>query len=225
MIKAEQIRAGRALINSKQSEFARISGISLATLNNIERNIASPRPKTLETIRDTFDNEGVELFSDPFGVGVRLRTHDRINYRSAMNVLEHTLSALKNPSVNPIRTGVLCYSTEVLPQFFLWLDYGLRGVIFDSAFFSLLTVAKSQELAGLILAFMGTNVPLQILPEAVNVKNITAMDVIEYLKGCNKETFNTTYDLFKYFPDVDATLDDAAKQPSNLLNRLVEQYG
>ncbi|HEY1096410.1 MAG TPA: helix-turn-helix transcriptional regulator, partial [Alphaproteobacteria bacterium] len=51
MITAEQIKAARALLNWKQSDLARESGVSLPSINNIERNIGSPRLDTLQSIQ------------------------------------------------------------------------------------------------------------------------------------------------------------------------------
>lgn len=67
IITAEQIRAARALLNWKQSDLARESQISLASINNLERNIGSPRVDTIRTIEETLINAGIE-FLDQDGV-------------------------------------------------------------------------------------------------------------------------------------------------------------
>lgn len=61
MITAEQIRAARALLNWKQSDLAARSGLSLPSINNIERAIGSPRVDTLHAIQTTFKNAGIEF--------------------------------------------------------------------------------------------------------------------------------------------------------------------
>ncbi len=61
MITAEQIRAARALLNWKQSDLARESSISLPSINNIERNIGSPRLDTLYAIKSALEKGGVEF--------------------------------------------------------------------------------------------------------------------------------------------------------------------
>jgi transcriptional regulator with XRE-family HTH domain len=60
-ITAEQIRAARALLNWKQSDLAEKSGLSLPSINNIERQIGSPRLSTLETIRNALQGAGIEF--------------------------------------------------------------------------------------------------------------------------------------------------------------------
>lgn len=61
MITAEQIKAARALLNWKQSDLAKHSGLSLPSINNIERNIGSPRLATLETIRMALQGAGISF--------------------------------------------------------------------------------------------------------------------------------------------------------------------
>lgn len=61
MITAEQIKAARALLNWKQSDLARESGVSLPSINNIERNIGSPRLDTLQSIQTALRNCGIEF--------------------------------------------------------------------------------------------------------------------------------------------------------------------
>lgn len=70
IISSEQIRAGRGLMNWSQKELADRSGISLNSLNNIERGVANPRQDSLLAIRGALEAEGVELLE---GHGVRLK--------------------------------------------------------------------------------------------------------------------------------------------------------
>lgn len=67
MITAKQIRAARALLDWKQSDLAKRSGLSLPAINAIERNAGSPRLTTLATIQRTLGNAGV-TFLDNDGV-------------------------------------------------------------------------------------------------------------------------------------------------------------
>lgn len=61
MITVEQIRAARALLNLKQSELAKAAGISLASLNNIERHVTHPRIDTLKKIQNSLEDSGIEF--------------------------------------------------------------------------------------------------------------------------------------------------------------------
>jgi transcriptional regulator with XRE-family HTH domain len=61
MISVEQMRAARALLNWKQSDLARESGVSLASINNIEREISSPRLDTMVAIEMAMYKAGIEF--------------------------------------------------------------------------------------------------------------------------------------------------------------------
>jgi len=65
-----QIRAARALLDWKQSELAQYAGLSLPSINNIERGIISPRAATLERIRRTLEEANIVFIGDS---GVQLK--------------------------------------------------------------------------------------------------------------------------------------------------------
>lgn len=70
MITPEQIKAARALLKWKQSDLARASGLSLPSINNIERAIGSPRVDTMNALQEALENGGIQFTS---GRGVCLR--------------------------------------------------------------------------------------------------------------------------------------------------------
>ncbi len=61
MLDSYQIRAGRALLGATQQALATAAGISVASLNNIERNIAKPRASTLQILTRTFLDAGLSF--------------------------------------------------------------------------------------------------------------------------------------------------------------------
>ena len=63
-ITPRQIRAARAMLEIKQKDLAVAAGISLATLNNIERGVADPRSSTLAAIERALGTVGVEIGDD-----------------------------------------------------------------------------------------------------------------------------------------------------------------
>ena len=75
MITTTQIKAARALLNIKQSDLAKKSGVSIATLNNIERGAqADPRVSTITSIQAALEKSGITFINDSFeGVGVCLK--------------------------------------------------------------------------------------------------------------------------------------------------------
>ncbi|MBI3441721.1 MAG: helix-turn-helix transcriptional regulator [Proteobacteria bacterium] len=70
MITPEQIKAARALLKWKQSDLATASGLSLPSINNIERAIGSPRVDTMAALQTALENGGIQFTS---GRGVCLR--------------------------------------------------------------------------------------------------------------------------------------------------------
>ena len=70
MITPQQIKAARALLDWKQSDLATASGLSLPSVNNIERATGSPRTDTMEALQGAMEDAGIEFMS---GQGVRLK--------------------------------------------------------------------------------------------------------------------------------------------------------
>ena len=75
MITPQQIKAARSLLNWKQSDLAKVSGISLPSINNIERNIASPRIETIRALQKSLENAGIEFIGEK-GVSLREEIFD-----------------------------------------------------------------------------------------------------------------------------------------------------
>ncbi len=78
MIAAKQIRAARALLGWTQEQLASAAELSLAVVNNVEREAVDPRRSTLEKIQTALETAGVEFLSDrqnspDGGPGLRLR--------------------------------------------------------------------------------------------------------------------------------------------------------
>lgn len=65
-----QIRAARALLNWTQQDLAKAAKLSLAAVNNLERDASNPRLRTLTQIQSALEAHGVEFQNGP---GVRLR--------------------------------------------------------------------------------------------------------------------------------------------------------
>ena len=61
MIAVEQIKAARALLNWKQSDLAKAAGLSLPSINNIERAVGSPRTDTVKAIQTALENAGIQF--------------------------------------------------------------------------------------------------------------------------------------------------------------------
>jgi transcriptional regulator with XRE-family HTH domain len=71
-----QCRAARALLDMQQRELAAKSKVSKKTIADFERGLRSPYPRTLEDLRRTFEEVGIQFLDaveSGDGVGVRIR--------------------------------------------------------------------------------------------------------------------------------------------------------
>ena len=73
MITSAQIRAGRGLLKWTQGVLAARAALSVVTLNMIESDQVTPRPRTLDAIRRALEGEGVRFIDGEEGVGAVLR--------------------------------------------------------------------------------------------------------------------------------------------------------
>lgn len=75
MIIVPQIKAARAMLNFSQQDLADKAGISVATLNNIERGAQKdPKLSTLNSIRNALEAGGIEFLDEASGgYGIRLK--------------------------------------------------------------------------------------------------------------------------------------------------------
>lgn len=76
-ITPDLIRAARALIGAKQKNLAAASGISLATLNNIERNIGESKISTFQAIEQALAGAGIQFDQDDTKKSILLHQHFR----------------------------------------------------------------------------------------------------------------------------------------------------
>jgi transcriptional regulator with XRE-family HTH domain len=91
MITAAQMRAARALLGIDQKELAKLSGVSLPTIQRMETSAGNVRGvvDTLTKVVEALDRAGVELIgpgaqSVGTGRGVRLRHADTPRARNAL---------------------------------------------------------------------------------------------------------------------------------------------
>ncbi len=70
MITNLQIKAARTLLEWDQSNLAKVSGLSLATITNLEQGKGHIKAVTRETVQRALEGAGIEFTPDP---GVRLR--------------------------------------------------------------------------------------------------------------------------------------------------------
>lgn len=74
MITLEQIRGARAMLGMTQAELAKLAGMSVTGLNNLERGLSDPKASTLRAVQAALEAAGVIFIErNGGGPGIRLR--------------------------------------------------------------------------------------------------------------------------------------------------------
>jgi predicted transcriptional regulator len=82
MIKPEQSRAARGLLDWSQQDLAEKAAVGVVTVRQLEAGTHKPRRATLDVIRRAFESGGVEFIDDNGGgAGVRLKKRPEGNHR------------------------------------------------------------------------------------------------------------------------------------------------
>ncbi|RVU39358.1 XRE family transcriptional regulator [Hwanghaeella grinnelliae] len=159
MITAAQIRAGRALLNVKQSELAKAAGVSLATLNNIERGVGDPRSSTLQAIERALKAAGVEVDEDGIHETVTLVKYARPNaldtYFGSQCVLEclSPKALMKVEQITAyVRHGGAGEPDDARARVCFLIGGSGRSLLFDQVEFTTATSPRLAEVAGILLA-------------------------------------------------------------------------
>lgn len=84
-ITTAQIRGARGILNWSQSDLAERTGISSTSIGSIENGQSTPRASTLQTIRKTFEDAGIEFIGLE---GVRLRSGDIRTYKGQAGLID-----------------------------------------------------------------------------------------------------------------------------------------
>jgi light-regulated signal transduction histidine kinase (bacteriophytochrome) len=74
VISLEQIKAARAMLDISQRQLAKRAGVSVATLNNIERGVQiDPKVSTIRAIQQALESQGIEFTDEYEGIGLRFK--------------------------------------------------------------------------------------------------------------------------------------------------------
>lgn len=94
-IRAGQIKAARALLDWSRDDLAQATGLSVATIRNLEMGFISPRGSTTNVVREAIENAGLEFIDQE---GVRRRLDEVKVYRgedSLENLFEDIRQTIK----------------------------------------------------------------------------------------------------------------------------------
>jgi transcriptional regulator with XRE-family HTH domain len=213
LITPSQIRAGRAIINAKQSELAKAAGISLATLNNIERGVGDPRTSTLDAIEHALARAGVEIQGDDAVETVTLHRLARPSAYDTFFASQRVLEALGPKSL--LKAHRVLYfarrerrEPEARPRVCLLIEGEVRAVLFDQVDFNLSSGARVAEVAGIMLAsFAFHRGSLFYLSDILDDTTVTETpEAVERLRSMGGEPLRHPRDFIDVFDSWDERL-------------------
>ncbi len=155
-ISPRQIRAARAILEVKQKELAKAAGISLATLNNIERGVADPRSSTLAAIERALRDAGVEVGDDGSREEVRLHRLSRPSSYDTLFASQRVLETIAPDSLCHIRQ-ILVFARQAggtdkaSPRICFLVEGPSRLILFDLVDFTVENDSRAAEVAGMLL--------------------------------------------------------------------------
>lgn len=211
LISPSQIRAARAIVSAKQSELAKAAGISLATLNNIERGVGDPRTSTLEAIERALNRAGVEISDDTTRETVTLLRVERPQAFDTFLASQRVLEALDPDSLLKPR-DVLLYARwnrgkeEDRPRICVLVEGQVRAVLFDQVDFNLGNGARVAEVAGVMLAAFAfhryrLNYLDQVLEDTTTAEAHEAVDRLRSLQSLPLQHPSEFVDVFASWDD------------------------
>jgi len=232
LITAAQIRAGRALIGAKQSELAKAAGISLATLNNIERGVGDPRSSTLEAIERALGEAGVRLENDRVTETVVLRRLSRPDAFDTFFASERVLEVLRPGSLTKV-TKVLFFArwnrdsaggedSDRL-RVCLLIEGESRAILFDQVGFSVAATSRVAEVAGMMVAaFAFHRDKLFYLDQVLEDTTVAALEeAVPRLRSLPWRALEHPAAFFDVFDDWDGRLRAFAERPGHPMAELL----
>ncbi len=232
MISAAQIRAGRALLNIKQSELAKAAGVSLATLNNIERGIGDPRASTLQALERALELAGVLVEDDGVRETVILVRYDRPNARDTYFASQRALEILSPGSLLNV-TNLTVFARldgpSYMPGIGTRVGFMIKGIgrtlLFDQAEFTSASSPRAAEIAGILLAAhfrLGGEI-LYIDRVMDDTATLQLEDAVALLSKAPSRKLENLKPFFDIFDDWDANLAVWAEKEGHPLRVLVRR--
>lgn len=231
MISASLIRAARAIIGAKQRELARAAGISLATLNNIERGVGDPRTSTLEAIEQSLERAGVQIGGDKSTETVTLHRLARPSAYDTYYASQRVLQSLGPDSLLKAH-HVLFFARwgrrdpQERPRICLLIEGPARAVLFDQVDFNLGGGARTAEVAGIMLAaFAFHRNELYFLEDVLeDTTSSEAAEAVERLRAMREKPLRHPRDFFDMFDSWDDRLAAFAARPGHPMRDLAALF-
>lgn len=230
MITPSQIRAARAMLNVKQRELAAAAGISLATLNNIERGVADPRGSTLGAIERALDAAGVGASDDGISEEVRLVRMARPSAYDTYFASQRVLETISTGSLTRIRK-ILFFVRKAgagdvqAPRHYICLliEGNSRAILFDQVNFNVGNDARAAEVAGIMLAGYAFHANrLYYLDQVMEDTTTSALpEAIRRLRELTWRPMEHPRDFFAVFDDWEGRILGFARRAGHPMRNLV----
>ncbi|MEM7423978.1 MAG: helix-turn-helix transcriptional regulator [Pseudomonadota bacterium] len=229
MVSPSQIRAARSLIGIKQSDLARGAGISLATLNNIERGVGDPRTSTLEAIERALASAGVEFANDAVSETVKLRRLDRPTAYETLFASQRVLELLGRDALTPVEKVLLFArrpregaGPDDEPRICLLIEGHNRAVLFDQVQFNVASAGRAAEVAAILLwSFSFHRDRLFYLEQVLDDTTAGELaDVVARLRGLTWLPLQHPAEFFNVFDDWDGHLKGMAQRAGHPMREL-----
>lgn len=234
MISTAQIRAGRSLLNVKQSDLAKAAGISLATLNNIERGIGDPRASTLDAVERALFQAGVEVETDGSTETVRLHRLARPSAYETYHASQRILEALSRSSLLQaerilfyVRRDQAAREAEEAQKLCVFLEGRVRAILFDQVSFTVSSGPRAAETAGILLAaFALHRERLFFLRRPAEDTTLAPLaEAVDRLRAADWEPLAHPKSLIDMFDDWDARLAHYGSRAGHPLADLAKLVG
>ncbi len=230
MLTPSRLRAARAIINAKQSELARAAGISLATLNNIERGIGDPRTSTLEAIERALLDAGVEVSGDETTDVVVLHRLARPRAYDTFLASRRVLEVLGPDSLTKVEK-VLFFARRIAAptgedrhhRICTLVEGSDRTVLFDQVDFNVANGSRAAEVAGIMLAaFAYHRGQLFYLSDLLeDTTALDAQEVVRHLHSLPWRELRHPAEFFDVFDDWEGRLTRFASREGHPMRDLL----
>lgn len=237
MITPGQIRAARSLIGAKQSDLAKASGISLATLNNIERGVGDPRASTLDAIETALHEAGVVMDGDSLTETVTLNILSRPKGYETLSASQKILELLGPGSLN-VPDEILFFarrgdedvngaghSTKIC----LLVESKARNILFDQVNFSVDNVSRVAEIAGIMLAAFAFHrselfYVKSVFGDTTEAEDLDALERVRAAEWIALDHPANFFDVFSNWEELLATYASRPGHPLGDLTALINKF-
>jgi transcriptional regulator with XRE-family HTH domain len=216
------------MLEIKQKDLAVAAGISLATLNNIERGVADPRSSTLAAIERALGTVGVEVGDDGLTEEVRLHRLSRPSSYDTLFASQRVLETVGPTSLVRIRrilffARLTASNGATAPRLCLLIEGRSRTILFDLVDFTLENDSRAAEVAGIMLACYAFHADKLFFLGQVLEDTTTAevSETVSRLRDMEWRRMEHPRDLFNVFDSWEGHLLNYARRPGHPMRDLV----